>query len=127
MPYLPLERAIVAACYKTSIPLLSVVEEELEADTCQALEPMAWAGAGGVHADHGTRRNIATSEGHNTGAPEPGQEASVSCSVNGSLTNDLLFPHSGALLKSVITGGSSDQVIQCVPFCPQQSLLIIQN
>lgn len=98
MPYLLLERAIIAACYKTSIPLLSGIVEELEADICQALEPMAWAGAGVLHTDHGTRRNIATSEGHGTGAPEPGQEACVSCSVNGSLTNDLLFPHSGTLL-----------------------------
>lgn len=108
MPCLPLERAIVAACFKTSMPLLSVVVEELEADTCQTLEPMAWAGAGGLHADHDTIRNIATSEGHSTGAPEPGQEAS--------LTNDLSFPHSGALLKSVM----SQEAIQTRSFsvCP---------
>ena len=64
---------------------------------------MEGAGTGGLHTDHGTRRNIATSAGHSSWAPEPGQEASVSGVVNDNLMNDPLFPHSGTLLKSVMS------------------------
>lgn len=75
----------------------------MEADIYQALEPTAGAEPGGLHTGHGTRRYIVTSAGHSTCAPEPGQEASITGVVNDSLANDPLFPHSGALLKSVIS------------------------
>lgn len=81
---------------------------------------MAGAGAGGLHADHGTRRNIATSAERSACAPESGQEASVSDGVNDNLTSDPLFPHSGSLLKSVM----SEEAIQTRSFCLRQSLLI---
>ena len=101
---------------------------ELETDIFQALEPAAGAGAGGLHTDHSTRRSVATSAEHSTCAPEPVWEASVSSVVSDNLMIwHIISPQQCFTKVCHVTGGNSDQVIPCVPFCSCQSLLIIQN